>query len=124
MRKLHFNFSEIDSDKSFVSLARALQSNVHNNLITLSPSVGEGSIRKLKLEDGLYMRAWDMCTTRETVFNKIPDLAVKEKQFHVTYFFNPELLLDENPKLGKKMEGCRKGQHAFLFKRCGNAFST
>jgi AraC-like DNA-binding protein len=102
MTKLHYNFSEIDSDRSFISLARALESNIHNNLITISPSAGEGRIRKLKLEDGLYMRAWDICTSRDTVFNKLPEINPREKQFHVAYFFNPELLLDEHPRLGKK----------------------
>ncbi len=114
MTKLHYNFSEIDSDDSFISLARALQSNVHNNLITLSPSVGEGSIRKLKLEEGLYMRTWDMCTSRETVLNKMPDLTLKEKQFHVAYFFNPELLLEDNPRLGKKWKAAGKVNMLFF----------
>ena len=102
MTCLHYNFSEIDSDESFASLAKAFESSSINNHILISGSAGEGNIRKLQLEEGLYLRAWDICPSRDSFLNKSPDTLATEKQFHVGYFFNPELLLKDNPRLGKK----------------------
>ncbi len=102
MTPLHYDFSEIDSDSSFMGLARAFESNALNNKITISPGCGTGAIRKLKFEDGLHMRAWDLSPSRDTTMTKHPDIAAAEKQFHIVYFFSPEILLKDNARLGKK----------------------
>ncbi|HEX7845533.1 MAG TPA: AraC family transcriptional regulator [Chitinophagaceae bacterium] len=102
MKTFHFSFSEIDSERSFGQLASSIQASISNNNIIIPANHGKGSICKLKFEEGLYTRAWALTLKNDIVFNKTPDLTGTGKQFHIIYLFNPEVILHNNPLLGKK----------------------
>lgn len=102
MKKFHHVFSEINSGISFIQLARTLECTAINDHINIIPTSGSGNIRRIKFEEGLSMRAWDITLIHDIEFHKIPETSPVEKMFHVVYFFNPEVVLKDNPRLGKK----------------------
>lgn len=83
-------FNELDSDKSFQELAAVLDSTLKDNVITIGGSMGTGSIRKMPVEDGLYLRGWDLCLRQPFVLDKRNDCLPPEKFFHLIYVLNPE----------------------------------
>lgn len=114
MMNIHHSFSEIDSDYSFSEFASALGANVINNKILIPSSTGFGSIKKIKFEEGLHMRAWDTTYHTQAVFNRVADNCGTEKQFHVVFFFSPEILFQDNPRLGKKWKATGGGNMMFF----------
>jgi len=89
MKKLHLPFWEIDSDHSFIQFAQTLQSKFINGAIRVFPPVGSGTIKKLELERGLHLRAWNIHLNDAIIFDKLP-VTGKDKLFHIVYVVNPE----------------------------------
>src|SRR5690349_13882891 len=99
--KFQLQFQEMDSEESIYSLADALESAYINNTIKIPPKSGNGIIRKIKIEEGLYMRVWDFQLNQPLRVSKIADEKSEDKVFHIGFLLNPEALL-------LRMEGMRK----------------
>ena len=99
--KFQLQYQEMDSEESIFSLADALESVYINNTIKIPPKSGNGIIRKIKIEDGLYMRVWDFQLNRPLRVSKIADEKSEDKVFHIGFLLNPEALL-------LRIEGMRK----------------
>jgi AraC-like DNA-binding protein len=105
MNKNNLSFSEIDSDLSFSQLAESLHSKFINGTIRVIPARGAGMVKKVKLEEGLYLRAWDLRLHDPFVFNKIPaEIVPEEKTFHIAYVLNPESFLFKRKDFTKALK--------------------
>lgn len=101
MQKFQYLFNELDSEESMEALAALLGSGYANGIIPVYPPAGTGSVRKLKLEQGLSLRVFDFEPAVDIEFCKIGNDFSDEKKFHLVFFFAPELLTIKNKKIDK-----------------------
>ena len=102
MKKYYLSFFDLDSDFSFTQFAESLRATFINGMIRIPADTGSGIIKKMKLEEGVHLRLWDLKLNGPIVFEKIPNPATAiNKTFYITYILNSELLIF-------KMKGARK----------------
>jgi len=104
MDKLHYIFTEIDSDEAISKLAEVFNTSDAKGLIQIPPSHGTGIIKRVKLDDGLVMRIWDFNLNKPISLHKNADHYKKaEKQFHIGYLLNTDSLAFNNNTFSKPM---------------------
>lgn len=104
MDKLHYIFEEVDSDESIAKLAGVFNTIPENGRIHIPPDYGSGYIRKIKMDQGVTMRVWDINIKRGIAFHKLKHRFIdSEKYFHIGYVLNTESLGLTNKAFPKLM---------------------
>ena len=104
LNKLHYRFSEIDSDDSLSKLAEVFNTTAQKGLIKIPSSNGTGIIKKVDLDNGIVMRIWDFNLNKPVAFQKQADrLTNGEKYFHIGYLLNADSLVLNNKTFPKAM---------------------
>jgi len=102
--KLHYIFEEVDSDESIAKLAGVFNTIPENGRIHIPPDYGSGYIRKIKMDQGVTMRVWDINIKRGIAFHKLKHRFIdSEKYFHIGYVLNTESLGLTNKAFPKLM---------------------
>jgi AraC-like DNA-binding protein len=90
MENSRFVFTEIDSHSSFNRLANALGSEAIDNSIYIPPTSGYGIVRKLDIEKGLHIRAWDINLYHPFGIDRTPpEDNAKRNAFSIICIFSP-----------------------------------
>jgi AraC-like DNA-binding protein len=91
MADYQVHITRLHSDRSFQNFAEAISAEVsQQNLITISPSMGKGFIRKLNPERGLSVRLWNVILNQPTRLFKHAFSAIINKGFNLVYILTPE----------------------------------
>jgi AraC-like DNA-binding protein len=115
MNKIQIHFSEIDSDTSFSQLAQSLGSKLIDGITQIPADNGSGIIKKIKFEEGLYMRVWDINLNKTIILSKASDpFAATEKIFNIACVLTPDTLLIRNRALEKEFN-VQGGMNILLF---------
>ena len=90
MENSHFVFSEIDSHSSFNKLANALGAEAIDNSISIPAASGYGVIRKIDIEKGLHLRAWDINLYHSFSIDRVPPTGpTQQNAFSIICIFSP-----------------------------------
>src|SRR5258708_5290639 len=92
MKNYCVRFSKIDSDEDFRKFSKEIdgEAEVTDDVIKASGSIARGLIKKIHLDTGFYMRAWNLVFTQPVNFCKqaIP-ADINDNSFRIIYILTP-----------------------------------
>ncbi|MEO5783672.1 MAG: helix-turn-helix transcriptional regulator [Ginsengibacter sp.] len=103
MADLKIHFTELDSDYSFNKLGYIFNSQVNDNCITIANAFGKGRIKKITLDEGLYMRVWNVDLYSEIELIRLAHPKENQKAFNILYVFTPQNVIYRNNETNKKV---------------------
>lgn len=102
MEEVLYEFEELESDASFELLGKAFKGALLIDTLRFDSPFVHGQLIKKTLENGLWIRKWQLTVLRKVVLRRRPASATAERKFSLIYFLNPSIFdLKEG---GKKLQ--------------------
>ncbi|MBA2249013.1 MAG: helix-turn-helix transcriptional regulator [Chitinophagaceae bacterium] len=96
MADLKIHFHELDTDYSFHKLGYIFKSEVSDNCVSISNDYGSGKIHKFRLDDGLYIRIWNVDIYKALELIRIAHPQPYRKSFNLVFIFSPKNVIYRN----------------------------
>lgn len=91
MKSVSYEFVELESDASFLTLGNAFGGVLHKNTLLFDNTAVKGELVKVNLEPGLWIRKWMLTSYKEIHLLRQPAPTGDENKFSLIYFLNPTI---------------------------------